>query len=149
MTTRNPLIETTVATIPATRLRWFAILTWLTTLAIFLQAVTAGQFVSQGHKQAWVDIHGGVADAAWGIALITAIFALVTLRRSYPRITWLTVALFVLTLAQTGIGHLITDFGMNGWAAVHVPLAFIIFGLTGWLSLTAASLRRQSAPRAA
>jgi hypothetical protein len=143
MATSNPLLQSASGTVSAGRLRWFAVFTWLTALAIFLQAVTAGQFVSQNHRQVWIDIHGGVSDAAWGLALIAAIFALVTMRRAFPRVTWLSVVLFVLTLAQTGIGHLITDHGQDGWIGVHVPLAFIIFALTGWLSVTAITLRRR------
>ena len=130
------------ASVPASRLRAFAALTGLTSLAIFAQPVIAGQFVSQGGKDSWITTHGVVADAAWVLALITAGYAAVTLRAAYPRLVLWAGALFVLTLAQTGIGHLITDHGQDGWIGVHVPLAFVIFGLTGWLSFKAATLRR-------
>jgi hypothetical protein len=131
-------------TVPPGRLTAFAVLTGLTSLVIFLQAVTAGQFVSQPGQQGWVTIHGVVADVAWGLALVTAIYAVAVLRRAVPGLVVATIVLFVLTLAQTGIGHLITGHGDDGWIAVHVPLAFVIFGLTLWLSVRAALARRST-----
>jgi hypothetical protein len=126
------------------RLTAFAALTGLTSLAIFLQAITAGQFVSQDGRDSWITAHGVIADVAWGLALITAIYGAVTVRRVVPRLVLAAAVLFVLTLAQTGIGHLITDQGQDGWIAVHVPLAFVIFGLTLWLSLRTALARRSA-----
>jgi hypothetical protein len=52
---------------------------------------------------------------------------------------------FVITLAQTGIGHLITDDGHDCLIGVHVPLAFVIFGLTTWISTQAVRLARREA----
>jgi hypothetical protein len=132
----------TTTTARSGALRGFAALTGITSLAIFLQAVTAGQFLQQQGNDAWVEAHGVIADVAWGFALVTAVFALVTLRKAHPRMTASTVVLFVLTLAQTGMGHLITDLGQDAWIPVHVPVAFVVFGLTAWLSFTAARLRR-------
>lgn len=129
--------------------RWFTILLGITALMIFLQAVTSGEFVSQRGRDFWVEVHGGVADAAWGFALITAIVAVVALRNFDAPLTWGSVALFVTTLAQTVLGHLITDLHQDGWIGVHVPLAFVVFALVIWLSIRAASVRRrhaQSAP---
>jgi hypothetical protein len=131
-------------TVPPGRLTVFAALTGLTSLVIFLQAIIAGQFVSQPGQQGWVTIHGVVADVAWGLALVTAIYAVAGLRRAVPGLVVAAIVLFVLTLAQTGIGHLITGHGDDGWIAVHVPLAFVIFGLTLWLSVRAALARRST-----
>jgi ABC-type uncharacterized transport system permease subunit len=144
---------TTTLSAPTVRLspgrrRAFAILTGITTLSIFLQAVTAGQFVSQDNRDSWINIHGVIADAAWGFALITAIYAIVTMRRTHPLLTWMSVALFVLTLALTGIGHLISDLHQDGWIGIHIPLAFVVFGLTIWLSFRSARLRRAASARA-
>jgi hypothetical protein len=51
----------------------------------------------------------------------------------------------VLALAQTGIGHLITDDGHDWLIAIHVPLAFVIFGLTSWITTRSIRLvRRES-----
>jgi hypothetical protein len=131
-------------TVPPGRLTAFAVLTGLTSLVIFLQAVTAGQFISQPGQQGWVTVHGVVADVAWGLALVTAIYGVAVLRRAVPGLVVAAIVLFVLTLAQTGIGHLITGHGDDGWIAVHVPLAFVIFGLTLWLSVRAALARRST-----
>jgi hypothetical protein len=145
MTVRTETAQTSGKSVSPGRLTIFAILTGLTSLAIFVQAITAGQFVSQQGHDSWVTVHGIIADVAWGLALITAAWAVFTLRRAAPALVVAAIVLFVLTLAQTGIGHLITDNGQDGWIAVHVPLAFVIFGLTLWLSLRAALIRR-SAP---
>ncbi len=142
MAIRTSTARTADQAVPSGRLTGFAALTGLTSLAIFLQAVTAGQFVSQPGQDSWVTVHGVVADVGWGLALITAVYAAITVRRVAPRLVAAAALLFVLTLAQTGIGHLITDKGQDGWIAVHVPLAFVIFGLTLWLSIRAALIRR-------
>jgi hypothetical protein len=138
MTTSTSFSPSRTVSVPASRRRIFAIGNGLTTLAIFLQSVTAGQFVSQDHKDGWIDIHGAVADAAWGFALLTAVYALIVLRRANPRLTVLSVVLFVLALVETGIGHLITDLHQDGWIGVHVPLALLLFGLTVWMSIRSA-----------
>jgi hypothetical protein len=117
--------------------RTFAVLTTLTTLAILLQAVTAGQFVQREGQDSWVTVHGVIADASWVLALITAGYGVLKLRRTHRTLVDTAVVLFIITLAQTGIGHLITDSGQDGWIALHVPLAVVIFGLTGWLTLRA------------
>lgn len=126
----------------------FALLSALTTLGILLQAITAGQFVQRESEDGWVTVHGVVADASWVLALVTAAYGYLRLRRVQPGLVRWSVGLFVATLAQTGIGHLITDEGQDGWIAVHVPLAVAIFGLTGWLTLRSLQelRRRRAAP---
>jgi hypothetical protein len=62
-------------------------------------------------------------------------------RHSHRTLRLGSATLFVLDLAQTGIGHLIIDEGQDGLILVHVPLAFLLFGLTIWLSVRAALLR--------
>ena len=122
--------------------RAFAALVGVTSLAIVLQAITAGVFVNQDGRDGWVTVHGVIADVTWVTALITAAYALRRMRRTHPRLTWSAVALFVLLLAQTGIGHLITDKGIDGLIVVHVPLAMVVFGLAVWLSVSAVHVRR-------
>lgn len=126
--------------------RAFAILVGVTTLFIFLQSFTSAEFISDATpdkaKDVWVNIHGGVADAAWGFAVITAIVAVVALRRSHPRLVVWTVALALAAMAQTGIGHLITDWKMDWLVPVHVPLAFVVYGIAIWLSVRSALLSR-------
>lgn len=128
-------------------LKVFSILAATTTTAIFGQAITAGQFVSQDGRDSWITVHGVIADLSWAAALITAIYGAIKLREKLPRLVHLAAILFLLTLAQTGIGHLITDFGENNWIPVHVPLAFVIFGLTLWLSTWSIRTYRQTTLR--
>lgn len=121
------------------------VLVWITAVAIFCQAVTAGQFVAQGGKETWVEMHGVVADISWVLALISAGYAYFALRTHFPVLVRWSVVLFVATLAQTGIGHLITDLGMDWMVMVHVPLAFVVFAAAGYLSVWAVRVRRQVA----
>lgn len=140
--TRTAPAATPSTTRAPANLRPFAVLSALTTLAILIQAITAGQFVQQEGKDSWVTVHGVIADASWVLALITAAYGFFRLRAARPDLVRWSIVLFAVTLAQTGIGHLITDEGQDGWIAVHVPLAVLIFGLTGWLTLRAARAAR-------
>jgi ABC-type uncharacterized transport system permease subunit len=126
----------------AVSLRPFAMLTSLTSVAIFFQALTAGQFVSQDGKDNWITVHGVIADISWVLALITAGYAWRTLRAPHLGLVYWCSALFVITLAQTGIGHLITDDGHDWLIGVHVPLAFIVFGVTTWITTRSIKLAR-------
>lgn len=126
----------------AVSLRPFAVLAGLTSVAIFFQALTAGQFVSQDGKDRWITVQGVITDVSWVLALVTAGYAWRTLRASHPGLVYCCAGLFVITLAQTGIGHLITDDGHDWLIAVHVPLPFIIFGLTTWITTRSIRLVR-------
>jgi uncharacterized membrane protein YtjA (UPF0391 family) len=122
--------------------RAFNALVGVTTLGIFLQAVTAGEFVSQEHRGGWIAAHNIIGNATLVVALVTAIIGFVAIRRSTPAAAWASVVLFVLLVVQIVIGHLITDGKQDGWIGVHVPLAFVIFGITIWLSVRGAVSRR-------
>ncbi|HEV7208862.1 MAG TPA: hypothetical protein VGN54_08985 [Mycobacteriales bacterium] len=126
----------------ATALGRFAAASGLTSLAILVQAVLAGAFVSQNGRAGWITAHSYVAIAVMVFALITAVLAWGGLRAQAPHLWQAATVLFVLTVIQTGIGHAITDSGADGLIVVHVPLALIIFGITVWLSAQAAQLRR-------
>ena len=140
---RRFLVSTSATSAPAaSRWKLFSALTGVTSLAIFLQAVTAGEFVSQDHRGGWIEVHNIISDVTLVVALGTAIFALVALRKFAPTLAWLSVVLFVLILIQSILGHLITDSHADGWIGVHVPLAFVIFGLTAWISFRATATRR-------
>jgi len=76
----SPTPTTDVAP-PATPVKVTTALVWLTTGAIFCQAIIAGQFVSQDGKDGWITVHGVVADASWVLSLVTAGYAFLTLRR--------------------------------------------------------------------
>lgn len=127
-----------------TGLRIFNVLTGLTTLGIFLQAITAGEFVSQDHRDSWIDVHGVIANVTLLVALAAAIVGLIFVRRSHAALAWGSAGLFVLLVLQTVIGHAITDGHQDGWIGVHVPLAFVIFGGTIWISIQGARARRSS-----
>jgi hypothetical protein len=131
--------------------RSFTILVALVSVAVLVQGITAGIFVNQEGHDGWVTVHGVIADVTWVTALIAAIVGFRTVRRMHHRLWMITAALFVLALAQTGVGHLITDEGMDGLIVVHVPLAMLIFGLTIWLvvaTMHARSTGRLIAPYA-
>jgi len=139
----TPPAPTTDVAPPATAVKVTTALVWLTTAAIFCQAVIAGQFVSQDGKDGWVTVHGVVADASWVLSLITAGYAFVTLRNHFPMFVRWAGALFAVTLVQTGIGHLVTEAGVDWLIAVHVPLAFVVFAVAGYLSIWAVRVRHQ------
>jgi heme A synthase len=122
--------------------RWFAPLAGLTSLAILCQAITAGQFVSQEDRDGWIEAHNIIGLLTVVLAVATAVVAVILFRRRSRAIVWAAIALAVLTILQLVIGHLITDLEQDGWIGLHVPLAFVIFGLTGWLSFRSAALRR-------
>lgn len=129
---------------PAQLPKSFSALIGVSTTAILLQAVTAGVFVDQSGRDSWVTVHGVIADATWVTALLAAVVAFRQVRRAWPALWAASAALFLLALAQTGLGHLITDGGQDWLLAVHVPLAMVIFGLAIWLAVATARLRRGS-----
>lgn len=130
---------------PSQRIKVMTVLVWVTTVAIFCQAVLAGQFVSQDGKDTWITVHGVVADVSWVLTLISAGYAFFALRTYFPVLVRWSGVLFVATLIQTGIGHLITQMGMDWLIMVHVPLAFVVFAAAGYLSVWAVRVRHQVA----
>jgi hypothetical protein len=127
------------------RIKVMTVLVWMTTTAVFCQAVIAGQFVSQDGKDTWITVHGVVADVSWVLTFISAGYAFFALRTYFPILVRWSGVLFVVTLFQTGIGHLITDKGMDWLIMVHVPLAFVVFAAAGYLSVWAVRVRHQVA----
>jgi len=122
----------------------FAALTGLTSLAILLQGVFAGEFIDHGAHGGWLNAHDVNGYVVVVLALATAVYAVMALRATARPLAVGSVVLAVLVIAQDGIGHAITDNGSDGLIAVHVPLALIVFGLTIWLSLSARVMRRAS-----
>jgi lipopolysaccharide export LptBFGC system permease protein LptF len=120
----------------------FAALTGLTSLSVFVQAILAGQFVSQRGRDSWISAHNVVADIVCVLALVTAGYAVARLRSARSDLVSGSVVLLVAVIVQTLTGHLITDGHHDGWIGVHVPLAFAILALTTWLSLVSARGRR-------
>lgn len=126
-------------------LRIFNALIGVTTLGIFVQAVTAGEFVSQEHRDGWITAHNIAASATIVVALVTAVVGLALVRATDRVLAWSSLVLFVLLVLQTVLGHLITDAEADGWIGVHVPLAFVIVALAVWLAVRGAQVRRRSA----
>lgn len=123
----------------------FAALIGLTTLAILLQAVFAGEFVDRSHTGGWLSAHNANAVVVIALAVITAIYAVVALRNTARALVIGSIVLAVLVIVQTVIGHAITDDNDNGLLVIHIPLAMLAFGLTIWLSVKARSLRKAAA----
>lgn len=115
----------------------------VTTLAVFLQAISAGLFMAlrDAAGKPWVSVHDVVGYVAIVLAVATAVVAIVALRSSARGLMWSAIVLAVLLVAQTGIGQAIDE--VRGLVAVHVPLAFVVFGLTIWLSVRGAVVRRR------
>lgn len=118
--------------------RIFLALVGVTALVILAQGVIAGVFINARAGHNVVTLHGAVADVSWVAAGITAGYAFSVFRRARPILWWGSLALFLLDLAQTGIGHLITDEGHHGLITLHVPVAMALFGVATWLSTRAA-----------
>jgi ABC-type uncharacterized transport system permease subunit len=123
----------------------FAALVGLTTLAILLQALFAGEFVDRAKAGGWLSAHNANAIVVVALGVITAIYAAAMLRASARPLVIGSAVLAVLLVVQTVIGHAITDDNDNGLLVIHIPLAMLVFGLAIWLSAKARSLRR-SAP---
>jgi hypothetical protein len=138
--------QTPAPAAPAPRgLRVFNALIGVTTLGIFLQAITAGEFVSQEHRGGWIAVHNIIANVTILVALATAVVGLVLVRATDKVLAWSSLILFVLLVLQTVLGHLITEGEADGWIGVHVPLAFVIVALAVWLAVRGAQVRRRSA----
>jgi hypothetical protein len=138
----------TMATQSPATLKWFSALTGLTSLSILAQAVIAGEFISQKHRGGWIDVHDIVADVVAVLALATMIFTIATLRKTSRPLVVGTIVLFALVVVQIVLGHQITDNNQDWLIGIHVPLAFIIFGIAVWLPINSATLRRASVPAA-
>lgn len=125
--------------------RSYAVFTGLTVLFIFVQSITAGNFIEDGipdnAKETWTNIHGVLAYPIMVFALVSAIVAVTRLRAASP-VPLVTSILFVATVAQWLSGHAISGLGMDWITPYHVVLAFVIYGLAIWLSVGSAQLRR-------
>jgi uncharacterized membrane protein len=127
-----------------TTLKAFSALVGVTSLSIFLQAVTAGEFVSQKDRDGWIAAHSVIAYVVDVFALATMIVAIVVFRKVSRSLLVGSVILFALVVIQGFLGHQITDDHQDWLIGIHVPLAFIIFGIAVWLPIQSAVLRRAS-----
>jgi hypothetical protein len=143
VTTKSPARDLPAVS-PATR-RAYAIFIGFTVLFIFLQSVTAGNFIKNGipgsGREIWTNIHGLLAYPTMVFALGSTAIAIRGLR-GIRGLVPLTGILFLATVAQWLTGHMISTLGLNWVTPYHVVLAFVIYGLAIVLSVRSAALRR-------
>ena len=127
-TTTRPAATTT------DRSALFSALIGLASLAVFFQSVWAGMMIREAkdYNQTWVNVHDWGARAAFVLALLATIVAVVKLR-SRKDLLGGAATLTVLILAEAWLGGRIG--GAPGVVAFHIPLAFAIFALAVWLPL--------------
>lgn len=132
-----------VVAAPAVR-RAYAILTGITTLFVFVQFFTSGEFIgAQGDAaESWKTVHGLTAYGLLVPALLAAVLAVVALRRPAPVLTGVAVALVVAAVGQTATGQLISRSHLDGLTPFHVLLAAVVLSLAVWASIRSAALRR-------
>jgi len=125
--------------------RNYALFTGLTVLFIFVQSITAGNFIEDGipdsAKEIWTNIHGGLAYPIMVFALISAIIAVRELG-ALGRLRVVASLLFAATVAQWLTGHAISGLGWDWITPFHVVLAFVVYGLAVWLVVHAVKLHR-------
>ncbi|AIF39936.1 MULTISPECIES: hypothetical protein [Dermacoccus] len=136
MTSSTPA-NSSAATAPT---RTFAALVGVASLAVLLQGLWAGLFMStpdtDPEKTPWLEVHSWCGKAAIGFALLATVWAFLKLRERTD-LTFGALALTVLLILEAYLGGLIVDEGKDVMAAVHVPLAMALMGLAVWLPLRA------------
>ena len=136
MTSSTPA-NSSAATAPT---RTFAALVGVASLAVLLQGLWAGLFMStpdtDPEKTPWLEVHSWCGKAAIGFALLATVWAFLKLRERTD-LTFGALALTVLLILEAYLGGLIVEEGKDVMAAVHVPLAMALMGLAVWLPLRA------------
>ncbi|MCG7430409.1 hypothetical protein [Dermacoccus nishinomiyaensis] len=136
MTSSTPA-NSSAATAPT---RTFAALVGVASLAVLLQGLWAGLFMStpdtDPEKTPWLEVHSWCGKAAIGFALLATVWAFLKLRERTD-LTFGALALTVLLILEAYLGGLIVDEGKDVMAAIHVPLAMALMGLAVWLPLRA------------
>lgn len=119
MTSSTPA-NSSAATAPT---RTFAALVGVASLAVLLQGLWAGLFMStpdtDPEKTPWLEVHSWCGKAAIGFALLATVWAFLKLRERTD-LTFGALALTVLLILEAYLGGLIVDEGKDVMAAVHV-----------------------------
>lgn len=112
--------------------RAYAALIALATLAVVVQGFLFAAFYNEGERD-FIDVHAAVADISLLVVvlIITPLAFLARFRRD-RRIGWLTLTLAVLWFVQHSLGYGIVD--ARWLEMIHIPLAFLIFGLALYLT---------------
>ena len=119
----------------------YNVLIGLTTLAILLQGVWAGIFLSYDERpDKWIHVHARGGEVAIGLCVLALVAAVVQLRSRIDLLAG-TAALLVLLIVEAYLGGRITDDGNDKLTAVHVPLALAIISFAVWLPLRSRSAR--------
>jgi hypothetical protein len=134
----SPVAQPTATALPAP----FAPLVGVTSLLVLVQALLAGGFIYAQQRTGLINAHAGIAYLLCAVTLVLAALALARMRDGWPDLAYGSVAMFVLVVAQTAIGSLISKQGDDNLLYIHVPLAMLIFGLTIWLAVRGALARR-------
>ncbi|WP_431218836.1 hypothetical protein [Leifsonia xyli] len=128
--------------------RIFAALAILTALGVVLQGVWAGIFLSSDNRpDAWVHVHDIGAWVTTVLAAVTALWAIIALRRDRPLVVG-SILLVLLVAGEAHLGGMITDDGQDAITAIHVPLAMALLALAVWLPVHALRARKPVAVRA-
>lgn len=125
--------------------RIVAILVGIATLFVLVQFLTASLFIRAhgGGAETWQEIHGYTAYGVLAFSLAAALVAVFTrLRSAAPFLTVLAVLFFLATVGQWGSGHLISQFGQDGWTPFHVFFSSIVLILAVWVAIRSARPRR-------
>lgn len=131
-----------------TAVKSIAAIVGVLSLGVLVQAVTAGVFVREQHRDGWINAHSGLAYLIALLALAAVVVAVGMWRGKVGASVVMaeTVALLVAVVIQIAIGQQIGDLDKAGThpglLAIHIPLALIIFGLALHLSTYVANLRR-------
>lgn len=150
MSATTATTSSTVRTVSPVARRYYAISIGVTTLFIFFQSLTAGEFITEGlpddAQETWTEIHGLTAYPIMVFALIAAIVAITQLRHRRALVIG-TVALFAASVLQWLLGHAITTLHLDWVTPIHVVLAFVVYGLGIWLAVRAATLKNSRSAR--
>jgi hypothetical protein len=113
----------------------YSILIGLATLAILLQGVWAGIFLSYDKRpDKWINVHARGAEVAIALVALALVAAIAKLRSRTDLLIG-TGLLLVLLLLEGYLGGQVTDGGKDKLTIVHVPLGMVIMGLAVWLPL--------------
>lgn len=142
MTTVSPNAEH-VASSPDSR-RAFTVLTVVATVFVFIQFFTSSEFIrAKGSaEEIWTTVHGFTAYGLLVPALIAAVLAVTTLRKTAPGLTVVSVLLFVASVGQWGTGHLISTLDLDSWTPFHVFFSSVVLALAMWASIRAIARRK-------
>lgn len=123
----------------------FAVLIGLSALFVLFQYFTSGEFITDGMprdaRELWTEIHGFGAYPVMVLALAAAVVAFARLR-AVRGLAVGTAVYFVSTVVQWLLGHAISTLGIDALTPLHVVVAAVVFGLSIWLSVRSALLRR-------